>query len=430
MAITGRFVLLLLLGLVPVVLRPSTDTVWLWLLLVLLLGLADWLVSPRVSTLRFERPSVGHVRQGYPTSTTLVVTNDSRRRIAARIRDAWQPTAGATDNRHQIRLGAGDRTALVTPLRPTRRGDLRAAGVTVRIAGPLGLVSRQQTQDVAGSVRSLPPFESRKHLPSRLARLRELDGRAAIRVRGQGTEFDSLREYVRGDDVRSIDWRASARNLNVVVRTWQPERDRRVVLVLDTSRTSAGRVDDVPRLDAAMDAALLLAALAARAGDRVDLVAGDRRIRSRLRLAANPSVAVTLQDAMSDLQPIIAEADWSTLAGAVQGLGRQRALVVLLTPLEPSSIEEGLLPVLPTLTRHHRIVLASVRDPALEELARRHDTAAEVYDAAAAEQVLGRRRRTADLLRAIGVDVLDRDAESLPPALADHYLMLKARGLL
>ena len=214
-------------------------------------------------------------------------------------------------------------------------------------------------------MRSLPPFESRKHLPSRLARLRELDGRAAIRVRGQGTEFDSLREYVRGDDVRSIDWRASARNRNVVVRTWQPERDRRVVLVLDTSRTSAGRVEDVPRLDSAMDAALLLAALAARAGDRIDFVAGDRRVRARLRSAGARDVAANLQDTMADLEPVIAEADWSALAGAVTQFGRQRALVVLLTPLEPSAVEEGLLPVLPALTRHHRVVLASVRDPAL-----------------------------------------------------------------
>ena len=104
-------------------------------------------------------------------------------------------------------------------------------------------------------LRVLPAFPSVRHLPSRLARLRELDGRAAVRVRGQGTEFDSLREYVDGDDVRSVDWRASARTRSVVVRTWQPERDRRVVLVLDTGRTSAGRVDDVPRLDSAMDAA-------------------------------------------------------------------------------------------------------------------------------------------------------------------------------
>jgi uncharacterized protein (DUF58 family) len=201
-----------------------------------------------------------------------------------------------------------------------------------------------------------------------------------------------------------------------------------VVLVLDTSRTSAGRVGDVPRLDSAMDAALLLAALAARAGDRVDFVAGDRRVRSRLRSAGARDVAAHLQDAMADLEPVIAEADWGQLAGAVTALGRQRALVVLLTPLEPAAVEEGLLPVLPALTRHHRVVLASVRDPALEELAARHASLDEVYDAAAAEQAIGRRRWTAGMLRALGVDVIDADADQLPPALADHYLGLKARG--
>ncbi len=321
------------------------------------------------------------MRLGHPTSATLLVANPSGRTVTGLLRDAWQPTAGAHDNRFPLRLTPGDRVLLHTPLLPVRRGDLRAAGVTVRSRGPLGLAARQQTLAVPGAVRSLPPFESRKHLPSRLARLRDLDGRSAVRVRGQGTEFDSLREYVRGDDVRSIDWRATARNRNVVVRTWQPERDRRVVLVLDTSRTSAGRVDDVPRLDSAMDAALLLAALAARAGDRIDFLAGDRRVRTRLRSAGSRNVAATLQDAMADLQPVIAEADWATLAGAVTALGRQRALVVLLTPLEPSAVEEGLLPVLPTLTKHHRVVLASVEDPALQRLS------------AAARQRRGRLRR-------------------------------------
>ena len=122
----------------------------------------------------------------------------------------------------------------------------------------------------------LPPFASRVFLPERLARLRQLDGLVAARVRGQGTEFDSLREYVPGDDVRSIDWRATARGGAVAVRTWRPERDRRILVVLDTSRVSAGRVGDVPRLDAAIDATLLLTALAGRAGDRVELLAFDR----------------------------------------------------------------------------------------------------------------------------------------------------------
>jgi len=347
----------------------------------------------------------------------------------AHVRDAWQPTAGDTENRHRFTLTAGDRRLLTTALLPTRRGTLRTLGVTVRVRGPLGLVWRQVTRQVPGELRSLPRFDSRKHLPSRLERLRELDGRSAVRVRGQGTEFDSLREYVRGDDVRSIDWRASARSRSVVVRTWQPERDRRVVLVVDTSRTSAARVGDAPRLDAALEATQLLTALASRAGDRIDLVAGDRQVRARRRTSGSGATA-EVATALTDVQPEIVEADWRTLVAAVTALGRHRALLVLLTPLEPAVVEEGLLPVLPVLTRHHRVVLASVRDPELAAAAAARGDAAEVYTAAAAEQALARREHTAQMLRRLGVDVLDADADELPPALADHYLALKAHGLL
>ncbi|WP_436700201.1 DUF58 domain-containing protein [Nocardioides sp. BYT-33-1] len=447
MVISGRVPLLLLLGLVAVVLRPQAGTVWLWLLGVLLLVGLDLALTPSPALAAITRRSPGSVRLGDPASSDLVVAGTGRR-LHLQVRDAWQPSAGARDNRARIRLAPGDRRRLSTPLLPRRRGDLRADGVTVRSWGPLGLVARQRTYDVPGAVRALPPFESRKHLPSRLARLRELDGRAAVRVRGQGTEFDSLREYVRGDDVRSIDWRASARSAHVVVRTWQPERDRRVVLVLDTSRTSAGRVaraagepetDGMPRLDAAMDAALLIAALAARAGDRIDFVAGDRRIRARERLHGTRDVAARLQDRMADLDPTLVEADWDLLAGAVQGFGRQRALVVLLTALEPAAVADGLLPVLPVLVRHHRVVIASVRDPELNRLAELADddgtagvtpTVDDVYAAAAAAHELQRRARTRDMLVRLGVDVVDADAGELPPALADHYLSLKAQGLL
>ena len=433
MAISGRVPLLVLLGVVAVVLRPSGGTALLWLLAVLLLVAADLLLSPSTATAVLTRRPAGTVRLGDPAESRLTVANDGRRTLRLELRDAWQPTAGATGNRHRLTLAPGDRRPVRTQLRPWRRGDLRAFGVTLRSWGPLHLAARQRTYDVPGTVRALPPFASRKHLPSRLAQLRELDGRAAVRVRGAGTEFDSLREYVRGDDVRSIDWRASARTPHVVVRTWQPERDRRVVLVLDTGRTAAGRVggpDGVPRLDAAMDAALLLAALASRAGDRVDFVAGDLKVRARLRAAGARDIAMRLQESMADLEPVIAEADWDTLAGAVQGFGRQRALVVLLTPVEPAAVQQSLLPVLPALTKHHRVVVASVRDPELHRLAETRDTVDGVYDAAAAEQEIRRRDWTTDVLARLGVQVVDADAERLPPALADHYLMLKAQGLL
>jgi uncharacterized protein (DUF58 family) len=430
MAITGRVPLLLLLGLVAVLARPAGSTAWLWLLVVVLLVGLDLLLAPASGSLTVARRPPGRVRAGHETASTVSVENRGSRRANLLVRDAWQPSAGAHGNRHRLRLAAGDQALLSTPLRPTRRGELAALGVTVRSFGPLGLAARQRTLEAPAGLRAVPPFESRKHLPSRLARLRDLDGRSAVRVRGQGTEFDSLREYVRGDDVRSIDWRASARNRSVVVRTWQPERDRRVVLVLDTSRVSAGRVGDVPRLDSAMEAALLITALAARAGDRVDVVAGDRRVRSRLRLAGARDATSRLEDALAGLFPEIAEADWTGLAGAVQSFGRQRALVVLLTPLEPSAVEEGLLPVLPVLVAHHRVVLASVQDPEVERLAGRRSGLDEVYAAAAAEQTLSRRRATADLLEVLGVHVIDVPGEALPPALADHYLSLKARGLL
>ncbi len=430
MTLTGRVPLVLLLGVLALLVRPTGSTAAWWVLAVAVLVGLDLALASRPAWASYERRPLPTVRQGEPTRSDLVVANTGSRPLRGELRDAWQPSAGATGNRHRIDLAPGDQVLVSTALRPVRRGDLRAPQVTLRTVGPLGLAGRQAGREVTGRLRVLPPFHSRKHLPSRLAKLRELDGRSAVRVRGQGTEFDSLREYVEGDDVRSIDWRASSRSRTVVVRTWQPERHRRVLLVLDTSRTSAGRVEDVPRLDSAMDAALLLGALASRAGDHVDFLAGDRAVRSRVRAGARGDTLHRLVEAMADLEPRLVEADWSRLMAAVGGLGRQPALVVLLSALEPAAVEHGLLPALPTLVRHHRVVLASVRDPELERMAARRDRPTDVYAAAAAEQVMTDRDHTAELLRRLGVDVVDADAERLPVALTDHYLMLKGRGLL
>lgn len=433
MAITWRVGALLALGLVAVLVFPTGLTVWLWLLGVVVLTLLDRWLAPRPQSLSLERTRTQPVRHGGVGVSVLQVANPTSRRVRGILRDAWQPSAGAHGNRHELDLGPGRSMELTTTLSPTRRGDRLTDRVTVRVLGPLCLAARQAGTSVPGRIRVLPAFGSRRHLPSRLNRLRELEGRALVQVRGQGTEFDSLREYVRGDDVRSIDWRASARSRDTVVRTWQPERDRRVVLVLDTGRTSAGRVgaeDGVPRLDSALDAALLLAALADRAGDRVDLVAGDREVRTRFRGRPGSDTMERLQDVMAGLEPVLAETAWRTLVGAVQQMGRRRALVVLLTPVEPSAVEQGLLPLIAGLTARHQVVLASVRDPELERIARRRDSASQGYQAAAAEQDLHARERTARLLRSLGVDVLDADADALPQALADHYLALKARGRL
>jgi uncharacterized protein (DUF58 family) len=301
------------------------------------------------------------------------------------------------------------------------------------------LAGRQRSRPVPGQVRVLPPFLSRKHLPSRLARLREIDGLLPTLTRGQGTEFDSLREYVVGDDVRSIDWRATARRADVVVRTWRPERDRRVVIVLDTGRTAAGRVGvdptssdpaGWPRLDWSMDAALLLAALASRAGDNVDFLAHDRVTRAGVFGTSRTELLARLVEAMAPLKPALIESDSTAMVSAIVRRTRRRALVVLMTDLNASALDEGLLPVLPRLSAKHRVIIAAVADPRVDQLAAGRADAGAVYDAAAAERSRNDRWAIASRLRHSGVEVIDAAPTELAPALADRYLAMKAAGRL
>ncbi|MFJ5875024.1 DUF58 domain-containing protein [Streptomyces sp. NPDC093088] len=436
MALTGRTALLAALGSLPVgILAPS----WTGMLAVnaplSLAILCDYALAAPVRTLQFTRSGDTSVRLGDTAEVQLTVTNPSRRRLRAQLRDAWPPSSWLpgteqASSRHRLTVPAGERRRLTTVLRPTRRGDRRAERITVRSYGPLGLAARQGGHEVPWTVRVLPPFTSRKHLPSRLARLRELDGRTSVLTRGEGTEFDSLREYVPGDDTRSIDWRATARQTAVAVRTWRPERDRHVLIVLDTGRTSAGRVGDVPRLDASMDAALLLTALASRAGDRVDLLAYDRRLRAQVQGRSAGDVLPAVVDALAPLEPELVETDARGLTATALSRAPRRSLIVLLTGLDAAPIEEGLLPVLPQLTQRHTLLVASVADPHIARMAANRGTVEGVYEAAAATQTQSQRTRTADQLRRHGVTVVDATPENLAPALADAYLALKAAGRL
>ncbi|WP_369366680.1 DUF58 domain-containing protein [Streptomyces sp. CG4] len=436
MALTGRAALLAALGSIPVgILEPG----WTGILAVngpLALACAcDYALAAPVRRLVLSRSGDTSTRLGETADVTLTITNPSRRPLRAQLRDAWppsswQPGTETGASRHRVTVPPGERRRVTTRLRPTRRGDRQADRVTIRSYGPLGLFSRQGTHKVPWSVRVLPPFTSRKHLPSKLARLRELDGRTSVLTRGEGTEFDSLREYVPGDDTRSIDWRATARQSAVAVRTWRPERDRHILLVLDTGRTSAGRVGDEPRLDAAMDAALLLAALASRAGDRVALLAYDRRVRALVQGRSAGDVLPGLVNAMAPLEPELIETDARGLTAAALRTAPRRSLIVLLTTLDAAPVEQGLLPVLPQLTQRHTLLVASVADPHIAQMAKARGNTEAVYEAAAAAQAQSERQRTVEQLRRHGVTVVDATPEDLAPTLADAYLALKAAGRL
>ena len=430
MAVSGRLALLAVLAAVLVGVSGSWAVFWLADLVLVALVAVDVLLAGSVRGLRVSRSGDVSIRLGETGQVALRVANPGRRRVRGVLRDAWPPSAGVQSPRRPIDLPPGEQRTLTFPITPTRRGDRSPDRVTVRAFGPLGLAARQGAHRVPWRVRVLPSFASRKHLPAKLARLRDLDGRTPVLVRGQGTEFDSLRAYVPGDDVRSIDWRASARTRDVVVRTWRPERDRHVLLVLDTGRTAAGRVGDAPRLDAAMDAALLLAALATRAGDRVDLLAYDSRPRAAVQGRSATEVLPSFVQALAVLDAQLVEADWRRISGEILRRAPHRSLVVLLTALDPAAVEHGLLPELGPVSSRHQVLLASVADPRVDEMAAARGDAEAVYDAAAGSRAALARRHTAARLQRAGVVVVEGDPSELPPRLADAYLALKAAGRL
>jgi uncharacterized protein (DUF58 family) len=438
--LTGRTGLAALICILPIALSPWPAKAFVALLVALaVVVVIDIGLAASIRKLRYTRSPDSSARLGQQVDASLQIYNDGGRRLRGQLRDAWPPSARAEPRVHAVDIAAGQSQHVRSVLRPLRRGDQRAAAVTARSIGPLGFAGRQRSRPVPGLLRVLPPFLSRKHLPSRLAKLREIDGLLPTLIRGQGTEFDSLREYVVGDDVRSIDWRATARRADVMVRTWRPERDRRVVIVLDTGRMAAGRVGvdptaadpaGWPRLDWSMDAALLLAALASRAGDHVDFLAHDRVSRAGVFGASRTELLAQLVEAMAPLQPTLVESDWRAMIAAILRRTRRRSLVVLLTDLNATALDEGLLPILPQLSSKHHVMIAAVADPRVDQMAAGRSDAAAVYNAAAAERSRNDRRAIASRLRHSGVDVVDAVPTELAPALADHYLAMKATGRL
>jgi uncharacterized protein (DUF58 family) len=433
MFLSARSPLLVAAGVVPVVLLSLAGIdAWLaaagWLGLCLVVIAADVALAADPRRVEITRDVPRRVRRGEPARASVTVRNTGTRLLRGRVRDAWQPTAGADPSRPRVLIPPGEARTVGVALLPRRRGELSSEFVVVRSLGPLGFAGRQASIRSRGAVRVLPPFTSRRHLPSRLARLRELDGNTSLQVRGQGTEFDSLREYVRGDDVRSIDWRATARSATTMLRTWRPERDRHVVIVIDTGRTAAARVGDGVRLDAAMEAALLLAALASRAGDHTHLLMFDRVVRARVTRVDGPGLLPALVDAMAPVEAQLIDTDWTAGFAAARALTSRPSLVVLLTAQDAPDAARSFLGSLPSLAARTRVLVGTVTDET-PELPDRPE-AEDVYRAAA----YARSARDADAVaRAIGRaggEAIAAGPDDLPPRIADRYLALKAAGRL
>ena len=310
-------------------------------------------------------------------------------------------------------------------LTPAARGLFRFEGCALRLHSPLRLWRQRRIVSTMQQVRVYPNFAP-------LARLALVGSEQASRVvgahlkrrRGEGTEFQQLREYRIGDSLRQIDWKASQRARKLISREYQDERNQQVMLLLDTGRRMLARDDTLAHFDHVLNAALMVAYIALRQGDAVGLLAAGGESRY---MAPHRSLGTvdTLLNTLFDLnaQPVATDyLEAATLLGARQ---QRRCLVLFITNARDEDIED-LLGAVTLLKRRHVVCVASLReevlDRAVHEPVRSFDDAVHV---AATAQYVEQRARTHRALRAQGADVLDVTCRELPGALVEHYLAIK-----
>ena len=431
--ITARFAIAVTAASVVLLVLPGR---WVWLLVVNLLllvaAVVDFVTTADPHRLQVDRDLPATMGLGTQRVIQWRVRNPADRPLRVDLADELMPSLRPDDRRARLRVPARGIARAETVIRPTRRGRFSPTQLTVRVSGRWGLAARQRTVQVPGQLMVLPAFPSRKQAELRITRARLAEaGERTARARGGGTEFESLRDYTVDDEFRRIDWAATARSRAPVVRTYRAEQNQTVIALVDTGRTMAGRIGEVPRLDFAMDAAMALTMVATRLGDRAGLVAFDESVRAVVPPRGRRDQLSLVSEALADTGPRLVEADYTAAFVTTLSRFRRRALLVILTELSPGSVEQTLLPALALVARDHEVVVAGVDDPAVERWAKSEpQEAATAFRAAAAADELARRRDLHQKLTAAGARVVNAAPGDLAGRTVDSYLQLKTSGRL
>ena len=317
-------------------------------------------------------------------------------------------------------------------VRPGRRGRASIGPLTIRTAGPMGLAGRQSAVPLVDEVKVYPALRGRAEVELRYRRAQLLQsGLRSTAYRGGSDEFDSLREYRADDEFRRINWKATARSPRPIANEFREERNQQVVMLLDTSRATAGQVAGVSRLEHSLDAAIAVADLAVRVGDHVGALAFGRDVRAFIEPRGGPSQPPRIVQLLFDIEAGLYAANYPQAFATLLARHRRRSWLVLFTDLSEESVLEPLLRAIPVLLSRHLLVVASVRDPEVETLATSVPwTSEDAYDKASASGFLTWRDRAAARMRGLGATVIDAQPGALAAAVADEYLDVKSRGRL
>ncbi len=400
--------------------------------LLLLIALGDALAAPNTRELEISRETPPVVVMGTDAEWRWRLVNHGRRTMKVDLADELAGSLGARRRRVRIKLAPRARAEVSTVLHPTRRGRFVVSELVVRVHGPLGLAMRQTRRLQPVVLRVYPPFRSRDEAELRIRRARILEvGLRSAKGIGGGTEFEQLREYTPDDELRRVDWAASARTGRMIVRTYRPERNQTVIVMLDNGRLMAANVGGVPRIEHAIDAAIMLGHIATHLGDKAGMVTFDAAVRAIVAPARRHDQTTRLTEAMYDLEPALLESDYQGAFSTMLARFRRRSLIVILSDLAEQAVGDSLLPALPLIMRHHVVVVAAVRDPEVVAWAASvPQDPEEAYRKAAAVASLAERERSAARLRGMGATVIDAPPGLLATRLADAYVAIKSAGRL
>jgi uncharacterized protein (DUF58 family) len=431
------FYALLALGFVPLSLswgRPGLR----WAALAYDLGLlAAALVDSRLSRLpagvEIRREFGGRFHIGGETEVRVTVENRTRRALRLRVKDEYPPEMLLLSPREaELRVEPFESRSLVYEVRPPRRGRFEFGRVAVRFRSRLGLVWREGGADEPTAVKVYPNLRR-----GREAELKALGARSLVAAqrraawRGEGRDFESLREYVPGDELRHVSWSATARRGRLTTRQYQIERDQTILIALDAGRLMTARVEGETKFDAAVHAALALMSAAARAGDHAGILAFGRRVHSYVPPGRGREQMEAVLEALHAVEPELIEPSYTRAFEFVAANCKRRALVVLLTDLVDEEGSRELLASLRLLRPRHLPLVATLADRDLRA-AVRHEPADvhDLFTQSVAEEVMRQRESALRLVESQGGLALDVTTAALVPTLLETYVRVKERGLL
>jgi len=403
-----------------------------WDALVLLAWIVDLMQLPRPDQLVVRRSWRSAAALSISSEVELTLINSSRIGIEAALIDTTPPQVRREPPTLAVKAGARGEGQASYPIRPTQRGDAKFGDCYVRYQSALRIAERWVRAGLEQTVRIYPNLEDAKRHTMYLLRSRQVEmEKRHARVRGIGREFESLREYQQGDEYRDICWTAAARRGKLVTRVYQIERSQMVWIVLDCGRLMRARVGEFSKLDHAVNSALSLAQVALYSGDRVGLVAYGRGIRQQLPAAKGSAHMRQFVERLALVQEEGAEADHLYMAGRLLRDQKRRSLIVWLTDLSETAMTPEVIEAASMMMPRHLVLFVVIGQPDLGELASKTPkTESEMYQVAAAQEVVHRREMLLARLRERGALALEVSQGSVSPVLINAYLQIKERNQL